>query len=99
MTEYVCTQCNNPVKQPHCRLQMPSLKKGITLKANKFPCPVGLPDVKWEQERTPKSANKPQAVICSNEICNYCTKEICNYEWCLDNGHRYFRGRKLTACG
>lgn len=53
MTNYVCTQCNNPVKQPHCRLQMPNLAKGVKLKANKFPCPLKLPMVKWEQESTP----------------------------------------------
>jgi len=41
---FICTQCNNPVKQPCCELKVPPLNYA----SKPVKCPFGFENVKWK---------------------------------------------------
>jgi hypothetical protein len=42
--KFICTQCNNPVKQPCCELKVPPLNYA----SKPVKCPFGFENVKWK---------------------------------------------------
>jgi hypothetical protein len=43
--KFICTQCNNPVKQPCCELKVPLLNYAF----RPVKCPFGFENVKWKK--------------------------------------------------
>jgi hypothetical protein len=50
MQSFICCRCNQPVSQPHCRIEVPKLKPGVL----PFGCPFGIASPVWKRARNTK---------------------------------------------